>query len=720
MPGNVHYQFLSYSRRGMAAAVAVQDTLGKPGATPIPGLASFDVTVPVVSSPGATDPAPVTRTVAVNGPGDVTGLTPRAVVRTWPANGQTNAETTFFPLVEFDHPDLPWLFTPAAPGPPGPAGSGESLRPWLVLVVVEQHGAPDDAALQRGDPLSRLVVPQAAAWQLPDLAESWLWAHAQVTPLDGETVEAALAGDPRRNLSRLLCPRRLRPQTHYLACVVPAFDVGCKAGLGDPVLSADEQALTPAFQPGAATTLPVYYQWTFATGGAGDFETLARKLTGHVLPNGVGRRALDVSHPGPGLPVVEGVTGIGDTRAVLALEGALRRPKAAPGQWAEPQRSAFVGRLTEILDTPARLVAAGSGASAGPHTVAPPIYGQFHAACVTLGSGNPPPWLRELNTDPGRRVTAARGTEVIQDHQEDLVARAWEQVGDILDANRALRFAQLARAAGSSVRIRCLAPLGPGQPRQRHRRGPHPGARRGRASRPDRRREHPGEPPPARAHDHGLPPARQATRACRPTRRRAGLSPARRHRRRRRHAPGCGARPAAGRDRAAELAVRRPRRGSRREGPGRARRCPASRRGPGLPAGPVRRHRERGSSTRRDAGSRGPAASPRRHGSAHAVRRGSQAPRGRGGRRHRPHSRRRGIRRGRRHDRRHHDRGRHHGRRGNRGRGHGRAGGRRHAYRGGPRRPDRHDDRRRQARRRRCPAGPRQRRARTDGRCAAR
>jgi hypothetical protein len=460
MPGDVHYQFLSYSRRGLAAAIARPDTLGKPGQPPIPALASFDVTLPVVPSPGATDPAPVQRTVALSGPGDITGLAPAAVVRTWPANGQTNAETTFFPLVEFDHPDLPWLFTPAAPTPPELAGGGR-LRPWLVLVVVEQSGAPDDAALQRGDPLPQLVVPQAAAWQLPDLAEAWLWAHAQVTPVDGETVEAALTGDPRRNLSRLLCPRRLRPQTHYLACVVPAFDVGRKAGLGDPVQPADEQALVPAFQPGVTTTLPVYYQWTFATGGAGDFETLARKLTGRVLPDGVGHRALDVSHPGPGLPVVDGVTGIGDTRAVLALEGALRRPKAAPGQWAEPQRSTFVGRLTEILDTPARLAAAGSGASAAPHTVAPPIYGQFHAARDALGSGSPPPWLTELNTDPGRRVAAARGTEVIQKHQDELVARAWEQVGDILDANRVLRLAQLARAAGSSVHTRCLAPLGP-------------------------------------------------------------------------------------------------------------------------------------------------------------------------------------------------------------------------------------------------------------------
>jgi hypothetical protein len=459
MADNVHYQFLTYSRRGLIAAVDRPDTLGL---SPMPALATFDVTVPIVSAPGASDPAPVKRTVAISAPGDVTGLTPREVVRTWPANGQTNAEANFFPLVEFDHPDLPWLFTPAAPAGPVATGNGERLRPWLVLAVFEQTGATGDARLERGDPLPRLVVPQAAAWQLPDLADSWLWAHAQVTPLEGESVDDALTGDPRRNLSRLLCPRRLRPETHYLACVVAAFDVGRKAGLGDSVDAEDEQVLADAFRPNVATTLPVYFQWTFATGAAGDFETLARLLVGRVLPEQVGRRPLDVSHPGPGLPVVANVAGVDDRRAVLLLEGALRRPKAKPVEWLEPQHGAFLARLTEILDAPARLAAAGgAGAGDGPHTVGPPIYGQFHAAVAALGSGTPPPWLRELNLDPIRRVVAARGTEVVQDRQEELMARAWEQVGDILDANRLLRLAQLARAAGAVVHDRYLKPLAP-------------------------------------------------------------------------------------------------------------------------------------------------------------------------------------------------------------------------------------------------------------------
>jgi hypothetical protein len=458
MADNVHYQFLTYTRRGLAAALSETDTLG---AAPMAALATFDVAVPVVSQAGAPDPAPVTRKVTVSGPGDVAGLAASAVVRTWPADGFTDAETTFFPLVEFDHPDLPWLFTPAAPAAPVVAGAGERLRPWLVVVVVEQRGGADDAQLLPGDPLPRLAVPAAAAWQLPDLRDSHLWAHAQVTPLQGETVDAALAADPRRNLSRLLCPRHLLPETHYLACVVPAFDVGRKAGLGDSVTETDEQSLAPAFQPGMETTLPVYYHWTFATGGAGDFESLARAITGRVLPDEVGTRLLDVSQPGPGLPVVKDVTGADDARAMVTLVGALRRPGGSSQVWSDAARAAFVAPLTEILDTPARLAAKGGAGDDGPHTVAPPIYGQFHAACAILGEGTPPPWLSELNLDPADRVTAALGTEVVQDRQEDLVARAWEQVGDVLAANRALRLAQLARAAATVVHERCLKPLAP-------------------------------------------------------------------------------------------------------------------------------------------------------------------------------------------------------------------------------------------------------------------
>ena len=77
---------------------------------------------------------PVTHDVAVRGPGDVIGISASQVVRTDPIDGAVGVEPNYFAQIEFDRPDLPWLFTPAA-------AVGERLRPWIVLVVVDAEGA---------------------------------------------------------------------------------------------------------------------------------------------------------------------------------------------------------------------------------------------------------------------------------------------------------------------------------------------------------------------------------------------------------------------------------------------------------------------------------------------------------------------------------------------------------------------------------------------------
>ena len=118
------------------------------------------------------------------------------------------------------------------------------LRPWLCLVVVrKQEGVT--LRLDRNLPLPVLEIkpPARPEHELPDLSDSWAWAHAQVTgsQRDAGSLKQSLAGDPALTVSRLLCPRRLDPLTDYLACVVPAFELGCKAGLGLPIEPEDEQ-----------------------------------------------------------------------------------------------------------------------------------------------------------------------------------------------------------------------------------------------------------------------------------------------------------------------------------------------------------------------------------------------------------------------------------------------------------------------------------------------
>ena len=333
------------------------------------------------------------------GPGDVIGIDPRAVLRTDPLGHTADFEPNYLACIEFDIPDFPWLFTPAA------AGANGRLRPWLVLVVVPHVG--DMPTRPTGDaPLPRIDVPVS---ELPDLSESWAWAHAQVVELDAsQSVEQILGSQPERNLSRLVCPRRLEPETHYLACVVPAFEAGRKAGLGLEVTAADEDRLGPAWTATQTTArLPVYYHWEFATGTGGDFETLARRLTPRPAVGDVGRRKLRVGRQPFGLP----------DAGVLQLEGAL----VAPGELTRPAPSAeFRTALRDLLNP-----------GVGDPVVAPPVYGSWQAARSTVPADTErPAWLRELNLDPSARAVAGLGVVVVQESQEQLVASAWEQLGD--------------------------------------------------------------------------------------------------------------------------------------------------------------------------------------------------------------------------------------------------------------------------------------------------
>src|SRR5262249_52378355 len=118
------------------------------------------------------------------GPGDVTGLDSRAIVRIEPRRGTVNFSPDQFATIEFDPPDLPWLLSPVR------AGTNDRLRPWLVLVVVAvQPGVRIEATPDH--PLPRLVISDSAtpSAELPDLTESWAWAHAHIVePVQGGSV----------------------------------------------------------------------------------------------------------------------------------------------------------------------------------------------------------------------------------------------------------------------------------------------------------------------------------------------------------------------------------------------------------------------------------------------------------------------------------------------------------------------------------------------------
>lgn len=387
------------------------------------------------------------------GPGDVIGIDPQQVVRLEPQPGTTDFEPNYFPAIEFDRPDLPWLFTPAKAD-----GQGR-LRPWLCLIVVrKQAGVTLRRAEGQSAPVLTIAAPAIPGRELPDLAEAHLWAHAQVTGAPKTALRRALESEPARTIARLLCPRRLDPATEYIACVVPTFEVGRKAGLNLP-LGATEN-LAPAWASGPqapeVVTLPVYYSWEFRTGVGGDFEELVARLEPRALPAGVGKVPVALDRPGF---VIEPRPEPGAPGSVLGLEGALRPLDSAPDAWPDAARLPFQTALARILNTPWEL-ATGEGAGKDP-IVGPPVYGSWHAAAHRVGPANAaaPPWLNELNLDPRQRAVAALGTQAVQAQQEELMAAAWEQLGDIERINQRLRRAQLSRAVNERYLVKTFQRL---------------------------------------------------------------------------------------------------------------------------------------------------------------------------------------------------------------------------------------------------------------------
>jgi hypothetical protein len=448
-----NYRFLPYSRRGLVAQVENPDTLA---ALPA-GRGSIRVAVAVNGGAPVSGPS-----VGTYGPGDIIGIDTRVIVRTEPRPVTPDFEANFLAAIDFDAPDFPWMLTPAAANV---AGGVHRLRPWLVLLVFDRE-LVEPPRLAAGKPLPVVEIPaELTATELPDLSESWAWAHAQVTVARdfSGALPAEMASRPDLNVSRLLCPRRLAPARRYLACLVPAFDQGVTRGLGgtpDPKLP-----LGPAWAsaPAGAVRLPVYFHWEFSTGAGGDFEELARKLKPIRPLANLGYQKVYL-HP----EELE-VAGLGPTTSenYTWIEGALQAPRptgSPPPAAGEPAAAlstipqAIRDRIVQRLDEPAAIAAGHPTNAAQP--LGPPVYGGFPVNQHVVAS-TPHLWLEELNVDARARVAAGLGAEVVRRNQEDFMQACWEQVDEVLKANELLNRARFAEEIGLRVVRRFFGALSP-------------------------------------------------------------------------------------------------------------------------------------------------------------------------------------------------------------------------------------------------------------------
>ncbi|MEU6381487.1 hypothetical protein [Streptomyces sp. NPDC046909] len=493
------YTFLPWIRNGIANRITAVS--GRRATVPV------SLTVNGTKIGGGTESAAVARDVELYGPGDIIGIDTAQISRLEPADWVTNFEPNYLAAIEFYDEDFPWRYTPAAP-------AGRKLLPWLALVVLEETGEFDEGTGtgQRPLPYIKITAPFGGIFQPAD--EGWAWAHvhanadfsANVVETDADLAsrkaQALISSQPDRACSRLLCPRRLKPRTGYHAFLVPAFESGRLAGLGieqSGLFDNPANALTPTSSAwGAYATaanrpdpnhFPFYHRWFFRTAEQGDFESLVRLLTPRTVDSRVGHREIDVSQPAPN------VSGINDPpfNGVLRMGGALRAPlsvlspeelaeRGTYENWAQPYPHVFQRQLAAFVNLADSYQVQGPSANTDPALddsvnddpdpmLTPPAYGRWHALTERLldaSDGTPVPhrenWVHDLNLDPRFRSAAGFGTAMVQKDQETYMEGAWDQIGDVLEANRRIRLAHFALHAGLRTHLRHFRPLASAAP----------------------------------------------------------------------------------------------------------------------------------------------------------------------------------------------------------------------------------------------------------------
>ena len=120
------YTFLPWLRQGIANKIQAADLDAS-----VKVRAKINVKLDLKGCGGEAGDvnSPISKNVALYGPGDIIGIEARAIIKTEPHNWITNFEPNYLPFVEFYDEDFPWRYTPAAP-------SAGRLRPWITLVVL--------------------------------------------------------------------------------------------------------------------------------------------------------------------------------------------------------------------------------------------------------------------------------------------------------------------------------------------------------------------------------------------------------------------------------------------------------------------------------------------------------------------------------------------------------------------------------------------------------
>ena len=207
----------------------------------------------------------------VLGAGDVVGIDPQddcAESSRLPV--PDGFEPNYMPFVEFADADFPWRYS-------FDSTVGARVTPWLVLLALKPG---EFEFLDIGSahlPRIRIFDPGAS---LPNLSQSWAFAHVHLSHGEQRSNDLGrlIASRPEMHLSRLMCMRRLEPNTTYTLALVPSTEAGRLAGLAKKETAEPFDNRAWDSSTAAGLELPVYYQARFVTSVTEDFEILARRL----------------------------------------------------------------------------------------------------------------------------------------------------------------------------------------------------------------------------------------------------------------------------------------------------------------------------------------------------------------------------------------------------------------------------------------------------------
>ena len=399
-----------------------------------------------------------TKEFSLAGPVDVRTVSELAVSEVVPADKSVGYSFGYMPYIEFYEEDFPWRYTPKA--------ASDKLEPWLMLLACKD----DEFTLTKDNTGYRRVTfdPKGEGFY-PKVADFYKLAHVQVTMPDNAKSDTAsqvasyVNENPDDGISRLFCVRPLEADCPYTMFLVPAFELGRRAGMGEPLAGAGYQQLAWD-DKSTKLSFPVYYMWSFKTGGE-TFVQLARKqkfisdAEFKALPDGL---KLDIQETGLKEYRLYAQTKdedkiLVDMPAALVKKGfdedklteEVPKFKQMNKSGNNPVHMSDELRKLQLM-SPVFSENAGLSETEDPWVV-PPVYGARHILAKQEDLDNEKLFLNKLNLRFRNRAAAGLGVSVVKRNQEVFVNRAWGMIDTINKLNQQIReYYEAVKANGAS------------------------------------------------------------------------------------------------------------------------------------------------------------------------------------------------------------------------------------------------------------------------------